>query len=190
MDSVVLVRHGQSTVNVQKVISSDYDGYPLTSVGTRQAEYLARQLAGASVSGIISSPVLRARQTSAIISKELNIGYGVDDRIRESGMGRFNNFKITGLPRLSHQELGMEPWESHIERFLSLIDETGGRHILVSHAYPIRAILCHYMGLNEHESGGIEVKNASATVIDIENEKILCIGSTVLSERVVDFLRL
>lgn len=152
MDSVILVRHGLSTVNIQKIISSDNEGYPLTETGKFQVRRIAEQLAGKSIDGIISSPVLRTRETSGIISGILKMEYQVDDRVRESGMGRYNNFKITGLPRISHEKLGMELWESHIERFLSLIGEKKGRHIIVSHAYPIRAILSHYMGLNEEES--------------------------------------
>lgn len=188
MDSVILIRHGQSTLNVQKVISSDIEGYPLTATGANQVESISRQLSSVPVDGILSSPVLRTRQTSQIISEILGIEYEIDSRIRESGLGRYNNFKITGLPRLSHMELGMELWESHIERFLSLIDEKRGRYILVSHAYPIRAILSHYIGLDEEESAGVAIGNASASVIDIKNRKVFCIGSRKLSGRVLDFL--
>ncbi|HKJ96494.1 MAG TPA: histidine phosphatase family protein [Thermoplasmataceae archaeon] len=189
MDSIILVRHGQSTLNVQRVISCDHEGYPLTHVGGGEVEYLSSQLTGIRLSGILSSPVLRARQTSEIISRALQRDYEVDDRIRESGLGKYNNFKITGMPPLSHEELGMESWESHIERFLSLIDSRSGRHILVSHAYPIRAILSHYLGLGEHESLGIEVRNATASVIDVENRIVLSIGSSIISGRVLEFLR-
>lgn len=189
MDSVILIRHGQSTVNIQKVVSSDNEGYPLTETGVIQTESISSQLSGISVDGIFSSPVLRTRQTSQIISRAIGIEYQVDDRIRESGLGRYNNFKISSLPKLSHRELGMELWESHIERFLSLIREKKGRNMLVSHAYPIRAILSHYIDLSEEESNGVRIGNATASVIDIENGKVLCIGSRKLSERVLKFLR-
>lgn len=188
MESVILVRHGQSTVNVQKLISSDYDGYPLTDKGVSQVLQLSSQLIGTRISGIISSPVLRARQTSEILSEKLGMDYTVDERIRESGLGRYNNFRITNMPSLSHEELGMESWESHVGRFLSLMNSMRGRYILVSHAYPIRAILCHFLDLDEHESHGIEVRNATASVIDIEKSKVLSIGATKITGRTLDFL--
>lgn len=189
MDSVILIRHGQSTANVQKIISSDNEGFPLTEKGRAQVRSIADQLSGARIEGIVSSPVLRTRETSGIIAEKLEMNYEVDDRIRESGLGKYNNFKLTHLPMKTHEELGMESWESHVERFLSLIDSRKGRHILVSHAYPIRAIACHYMGLEEHDSLGIEVRNATATVIDVENSEVICVGSAILGKKVSEFIR-
>lgn len=188
MDSVILIRHGQSTANVQRIISSDYDVFPLTEKGVLQTDSMASQLEGARIDGIVSSPVLRAKETSGIIAKRLGINFEVEERIRESGLGKYNNFKLSDLPSKSHKELGMESWESHIERFLSFIGSRKGRHILVSHAYPIRAITSHYLGLGEHESYGIEVRNATATVIDLESNEILCVGSALLSRRVLNFI--
>lgn len=188
MDSIILIRHGQSTANIQRIVSCDNEGYPLTDLGRKQADSIGSQLEGAAVDGIISSPVQRARETSSIIADHLRMPFEIDDRIRESDIGRFNNFKVNGLPPVTHKDLGLETWESHVERFLSLIDSKSGRYVLVSHAYPIRAILCHYLGLGEHESLGIEVRNATATVVDISSRKVLCIGSVFLSPRVSDYL--
>jgi phosphoglycerate mutase (EC 5.4.2.1) len=38
--------------------------------------------------------------------------------------------------------------------------------------------------LNERESYGIDIKLASMTAIDVENEKVLSIGTVLLTERV------
>ncbi len=188
MDSVILVRHAQSTANVQRIVTSDYEGYPLTSRGRVQADKLATQLAGARIDGIISSPVQRARETSRIIGDKLGLDYSIDERIQESGLGKFNNFRFTSMPDRLHSDLGMEPWESHIQRFISLMDSLDGRFILVSHAYPIRAVISTYLNLGEHESAGVEVKNATASVIDLIKGSVLCIGSVVLTEKVLDFI--
>ncbi len=189
MDSVILVRHGQSTLNVQRIISSDNLGYPLTATGRQQIRELAEQIPPERINGIISSPVQRAVESAGIISRTLSLDMTTDERIRESGMGALNNFRISGIPRKRHRELGMESWESHIDRFSSLVSSMEGRYILVSHAYPIRAFLCSYLGLGEYESAGIEVGNATASVIDLGKGRVLSIGSHFLSEPVREFIR-
>lgn len=188
MDAVILVRHGLSTVNVQKLISSDYEGYPLTDGGRAQVEWISSQLSGARIDGVISSPLLRTRQTADIISQKLGLEFSVDERIRESGLGPYNNFMITDIAHRRHEDLGMESWESHVERTISLVEEMKGTQILVSHAFPIRAVVSYYLGLGETESQGIEVKNATASVIDVKEGTVLCVGSYSLSERVLSFL--
>ena len=189
MRMILLIRHGESEANVKKIISEDYDGYPLTEKGEEQVRFSASQIKGLKFDGIISSPVLRTRQTASIIEEYVGSETMVDDRIRESGLGPYNNRFMSDLPRRPRSDLPIESWDSHIDRFLSLIREKSGDFILVSHAFPIRAITAYYLGLNEYETSGVEIKNASMTVIDAENEKVLAIGSIVLSERVKKFFR-
>lgn len=180
----LLVRHGQSTVNVQKIVSSDYEGYPLTRKGKAQVSEMAQQLKGLRFDGIISSPLERARETAYILGKELEKEVILDERARESGLGKYNNFRLSLIPKISHSGLGMESWESHLERFTSLADSFQGSYIIVSHAYPIRAYASSFLGLGEFESGGVTIKNATATVIDVANGKVLSLGSYVLSSKV------
>lgn len=184
MQMAVLVRHGQSTVNVQKIVSSDYEGYPLTRKGRTQAFALALELKGLRFDGIITSPLERARETAEILGNELGHKVLQDERARESGLGRYNNFRLSTIPTKSHSELGMESWESHIERFSSLAGSFQGCYIIVSHAYPIRAYASSFLGLGELESGGVGIKNATATVVDIDQGKVLSLGSYVLSRKV------
>ena len=70
--AVYLVRHGQSQANVAGVFANRVHGYPLTAQGRAQAEHLAvrlgAELAGRPLASLRTSPILRARQTAAILA--------------------------------------------------------------------------------------------------------------------------
>ncbi len=188
MGIAILVRHGESETNVRNLISSDYEGYPLTDTGRKQAANASEQLKGVQMDSFYTSPVQRARETAQIISETIEKTPVVDERIKESGMGKYNNRTFTDIPKLRRSELGMETWESHQDRFLNLLGEVEGISLMVSHAFPIRSVLAYYLGMNEDESYGINIRNASISVLDLENKEVLCIGSRHLTQRVKDQL--
>ncbi len=188
MASVIFVRHGESLSNTRNIITSDYTGYPLTERGKSQAREAARELSGTKVDRLLTSPVQRAKETAEIISGVLRVMPSVDERIRESGMGPHNNKSLEDIPKKKRSELGMETWESHQERFLSAMKDVTGTTVMVSHAFPIRSAVAYFLGFDEDESYGINIRNGSITVVDLDHGKVLCIGSRHLSVRVSDFI--
>lgn len=186
--SVIFVRHGESLSNKRNIITSDYTGYPLTEMGKAQAHEAARELSGVGVDRLLTSPVQRAKETADIISRAVGLEPLLDERIRESGMGPHNNKPLDELPKKKRSELGMETWESHQERFRSAMKDVNGISLMVSHAFPIRTAVAYFLGLDEDESYGINIRNGSITVIDLDNEKVLCIGSRHLTDKVRKFL--
>lgn len=184
MSIVILVRHGESETNVRNIVSSDIYGYPLTSRGREQASNTGQQLRDLEIAFFQTSPVQRAIETSRIISEHIRLSPTIDGRIIESDMGKYNNKSLTEIPKSSRKELGMETWESHQERFLKVLSEVNDTTLLVSHAFPIRAALSHYLDLDEMESYGIDIRYATISVLDLDKEEVLCIGSKFLSDRV------
>ncbi|MCL4341971.1 MAG: 2,3-diphosphoglycerate-dependent phosphoglycerate mutase [Candidatus Thermoplasmatota archaeon] len=184
MKLAILIRHGESEANVKNLISEDTEKFPLTLKGRDQAKFIADQIGVFKFDGIISSPVLRARQTAEIISERIGIPYVIDSRIRESGLGDYNNRNISEVGKMSRTEMGMESWESHIERFRETFNAYDGTYIMVSHALPIRAAISSFLGFNEEESFGINIRNASMSVIDIEKKHILSIGSFLVTPKI------
>lgn len=180
----ILVRHGESETNVRNIVSADYNGFPLTNEGKEQAMSAAQQLSSVKANFIATSPVQRARETASIISAVKGIAEFVDPRIVESGLGTYNNRPFYDIPRMSRKELGMETWESHQERFREVFREVEGNWIMVSHEFPIRAAISMYLGFDELESYGLKIRNATISVIDLEQKKVLCIGSRYLSDRI------
>lgn len=188
MGIAILIRHGESESNVRNLITSDFEGFPLTETGRSQALKASEQLTGLRIDSIHTSPVQRARETADIISRTIEMSPFLDERIRESGMGQYNNKSLNEVPKLRRSELGMESWESHQERFISALKEVKGVSIMVSHAFPIRSALAYYLQLSEDESYGINIRNASISVLDLEEGEILCIGSRYLTSRVKDHI--
>ena len=89
----VLIRHAQSDWNA----SGRWQGHadpPLSALGRRQASRLAESLRGAGIDVLVSSDLIRARQTAAALGEALGIAPLHDARFRELDVGRW-----TGLHR-------------------------------------------------------------------------------------------
>jgi len=84
---LILLRHGQSTSNVLGVATSALDGYPLTDLGRHQATAAGEALVESDASQVYSSPVLRARQTAAIVAKRSQLPVTVVDGLEEVHVG-------------------------------------------------------------------------------------------------------
>jgi broad specificity phosphatase PhoE len=83
------VRHGESEANRTRTFANWTTGHPLTETGVAQAKALAERLETEGVTHPYSSPVLRARQTSAILSERLRCPVQVTHSLREFDVGRF-----------------------------------------------------------------------------------------------------
>ena len=81
-------RHGETLWNAENRICGITD-LPLTEKGLLQAGELAASLENAGIRRIVSSPLIRAQQTSGIISRRCNISVETDERLREQNYGIF-----------------------------------------------------------------------------------------------------
>ncbi len=204
MGIIFLVRHGEAKTNHTDVLSSEYEGYPLTEHGRAQVEATRDQLRGIKFDEVYSSPVLRARQTAEILMDGKEAGIKVDDRLRERGMGEMEGKPAMKgnwiLPMLRKREysLGVESYESIMERISSFAravpkDKT---ILAATHESPVSALACSILGLDEFTGKGIKVGNASVTIIDTSKkgvEMILALGSYSIDkayfERIIEKTR-
>jgi broad specificity phosphatase PhoE len=88
---LLLVRHGESTWNAQSRWQGQADP-PLSPLGERQAEEAGDQLAMiASITGVWTSDLVRARQTADIIASRLGVDIVRDEpRLRERDVGAWS----------------------------------------------------------------------------------------------------
>ena len=147
---LLVVRHGQSEWNA----IGRWQGHAdpgLSELGRRQA-YVAAASIGA-VDGIVSSDLLRAAETAAIISQQLGVGpVMVDARLRERDAGQW-----TGLTRAeidkgwpgwiknARQPEGFEGVDSVLARVVEAftamgVASPGGSLLVVTHGGVIRAL--------------------------------------------------
>ena len=97
-DTVYLVRHGQTESSARLAYSGRSD-VALTDAGREQARHAARQLAGAGIDGVFSSPLSRARDTARAIADATGAPLTVDERLTEVDYGDFE-----GLDRAEASE--------------------------------------------------------------------------------------
>lgn len=84
---IILLRHGESSVNVTQTLSCRYVDEPLTETGVRQAGQAAAWLADRPIRRIYASPLLRAKQTAEIVGARLTLGCTIAEELREIDCG-------------------------------------------------------------------------------------------------------
>lgn len=91
---IFFVRHAESEANVLRVYSNNGWKHPLTALGVAQANSLANRLLPEKITHIFSSPVMRAVQTSEILSTSLGVPFTVADALREFNVGIYEGKPI------------------------------------------------------------------------------------------------
>ncbi|MGI2328321.1 histidine phosphatase family protein [Planococcus sp. YIM B11945] len=144
MTTIGLVRHGITEWNLLGIAQGNAD-IPLNETGRKQAEALAERLAfEESWDMIVSSDLVRAKETAEIIAERLTVPVSFfDKRLREMSGGQIEG--TTEEQRLEkwgetwrELDLGMETQESAAKRGVELLEDMlssfpGKRILLVSH---------------------------------------------------------
>lgn len=160
---VLLLRHGQSPLSVERRYSGR--GNPeLTREGLEQAAAAATALAARHVAAdghiraVISSPLLRARQTAEPVAGVLGLGVTVDERLTETDFGSWEGLTFTEAaaqdPEVHRAWLGDsavsppggESFDLVAGRVYAALDDLlrrfpGQTVVVVSHVTPIKLIL-------------------------------------------------
>ena len=91
MNLIYVMRHGQSTVNVERRLSCrNFEG-DLTPLGREQASKAAQWLSDKNITHILHSPFHRAHQTAQIIGEKLGLSCLMNDDLREMDCGDFES---------------------------------------------------------------------------------------------------
>jgi broad specificity phosphatase PhoE len=153
---ILLARHGQTTENAAGRILGRRDP-PLSAAGRAEAAALADAVAGEGLQALWTSPLLRARQTAAIVGERIGLEAVVLDSLIESRRGAWEGMSYDDLARGSPDLLasfeagertfafpGGETMEDQIARTRTALDaiRAGPQPALVvAHAGTIRAAL-------------------------------------------------
>lgn len=164
------VRHGQSADNARNRLQGHADP-PLTDLGRAEAERLRPALPPFAADRVVSSDLLRARDTAALL------GYPearLDPRLREIHVGSWGGRSLAELPPGSEpawrggplRAPDGESWAELQARVGGVVDEllaAGGEWLVVCHGGVVRAALSHITGADPQRVAG--PANASLTVI-------------------------
>ncbi|MCL4345583.1 MAG: phosphoglycerate mutase family protein [Candidatus Thermoplasmatota archaeon] len=189
----IFIRHGESTANSGGIVSHDLEGYPLTAKGMNEARRAGENLSPISgtVDRFVVSPLVRTIQTADEVAK--GMGYAgstiIDERLRETFLGPYNNRPVSELPKFHRSEFGIEPFEENGMRLYECAQDYEGVSVFVSHNLPIKALICKILDLEEEDAKGVDIRNASISIIDFEKGKVLCIGAGRPSGRTLDRIK-
>ncbi|MGY4642849.1 bifunctional RNase H/acid phosphatase [Cellulomonas sp. URHB0016] len=196
--TVVLVRHGETTMTVSRGYSgSGEPGPPLNDRGVRQAHAAAdlvdrvgRDVWGdvAYPSEVIASPMVRTQQTGRIIGERLGLPVHTDALFQEADFGEWQGLtaeeieeRWPGLLEPWHTKANVRPpgGESieevgeRLRRGLDGLRARGGDRtvVVVSHAVSIRAALGVTMGAQPSSWSQLRVAPASVSIIRLFTDR-------------------
>ncbi len=153
---VLLARHGETLDNAHGLILGRRDP-PLSAVGRAQAAGLAAHVVGDGIRAIWCSPLLRARQTAAVVAEAVGVEPAVLDGLVESDRGDWEGTPVSELARETPELFaafeagdidfvfpGGESIAHQVERTrraLSVVADGPVPALVVAHAGTIRAAL-------------------------------------------------
>jgi broad specificity phosphatase PhoE len=196
--TVVLVRHGQTTMTVSRGYSgSGEPGPPLDETGLRQAhdaadlvDRVGRDLWGdiPYPSEVIASPMVRTQQTSAIIAERLGLPVRTDATFQEANFGEWQGLTSEQIEERWPGQL--EPWHTKADlrppggesiqdvgrRLQRGLDELLAQGVdrtvvVVSHAVSIRAALGVTMGAQPSSWSQLRVAPASVSIVRLFTDR-------------------
>ncbi|MGE4484929.1 MAG: histidine phosphatase family protein [Oscillospiraceae bacterium] len=173
---IYLIRHGETDWNVAGKLQGRED-IPLNKDGIEQAHVCGRALSGIEVTGILSSPLERARDTAKIIAGHIGYkgGVAVDYELTERDYGELSGKTPQDIFRPEEGTPGLEPLEDVIKRFKTAVINNAGEHsgdiIIVSHGASINALLKDVSG-GEVGSGKTTLKNAGISILDFKHGEL------------------
>jgi len=147
---VYIVRHGETVMNKERRVVG-ITNPPLSARGIEQAEASAHWLKAHGRSLVVSSDLLRARQTAEIIAAEIDISYDISTDLRERDFRHLEGMPIEDL-RAKMRQSGLSPdlatidWSGFpdvedeacvITRFVSVCRRYSGKTktlVIVTHA--------------------------------------------------------
>ena len=159
---LLIIRHGQSTFNVEGRLPGQLPGIPLTDEGRRQAHRAAVALADVPLSTIIASPLERAAETAAIIARGWGLTVRDDPRLMDTNVGHWSGQKIDEVAKNDpawrafvanpdEPPAGVESFSQVQARAVAVAQEAlaspeNGDYIaLVAHGDVVKLILAYYM---------------------------------------------
>jgi probable phosphoglycerate mutase len=178
VSQLVFVRHGQTDANRNGVLLGRLDP-PLNDAGREQANAVAARVALLRPARVVTSPLVRAMETAAIVAAACGLGsdVAVDDRLIEVDYGEYDGLPLGDLPEdlvwrwrndADFAPPGGESLASVRKRMGAYTSEVldalaDGPHVAVSHVSPIKAAVLWALGLPDLYSWRLRLDNASVT---------------------------
>ena len=185
--TLLIVRHGQTTWNVEHRLPGQLPGVALNEVGKQQATRLAEALKVLPISAIVSSPLERAYETAAYLAAGRDLEIQREPDLMDTNVGPWSGKTIDEVsksdpawkeyvrdPMVAPE--GVETFEQVQQRVVAAVErwrtkENVGSYLaFVAHADVVKLLVAHYTGLATARAGSIHIDNASVTTVEIDKE--------------------
>jgi broad specificity phosphatase PhoE len=155
---IVFARHGQTAPNREGLVLGRADP-ELTAAGHQQAALLAAALANEPVTAILTSPLVRARQTAEAVGAACGVPIVVDERLVEIDWGSWEGRSTGSLGQsdvdrwkadngTAPEGESLDSLSQRIESFCTEHLGHDGLVVAVSHVSPIKAAAAWAMGVD------------------------------------------
>lgn len=193
MLEMILVRHGETTLNREKMYRGLMD-VPLSETGLRQAELLADCLGHEKIEAVYSSPLRRAVQTAKPLARGLGMEIetiaGLTDmdfgewqgltsvEVREKYPEHYRNWQdAPGNVRIP----GGESLGDVTDRVTPFLEDAVARAaekkmVIVSHRVVLKVIVCHRLGLTNASFWNFKLDTAGITRFRVEGGRTVLTG--------------
>lgn len=178
---IIVVRHGRTASNASGLLLGRQDP-PLDETGRAQAAAMAATLAG--IDRVVSSPLLRTRQTAEAVAEVAGTEVEVDERFIELDYGEWDGRPVADVAVEEWAEwqadLGFAPpgGESLAslgarvrEGLDELVAEARDRDVVVvTHVSPVKAAVAWALGVGDETSWRMFVTPASIARIAVRGD--------------------
>jgi probable phosphomutase (TIGR03848 family) len=185
VSTVLLVRHGRTAANVAGTLAGWSDGIELDDVGAQQAATLAARLAPVPLTAVVTSPLVRCRQTAAaLLAGRDGTPEQVDDRFGEVRYGDWTGGSLRELAKdplwravQAHPSSVTFPGEAGEsmrgmqQRAVDAVRDwnarlgPGATWVAMSHGDVIKAVLADALGMHLDQFQRIQVDPCSVSVV-------------------------
>jgi broad specificity phosphatase PhoE len=186
--TLLFIRHGQTTWNVEQRLPGQLPGILLTDAGKQQAERLADALSVLPISAVISSPLERARETAEIIAQPRQLVVQFEPGLMDIDVGHWAGQNHTELNKSDETwkafvknptvaPADVETFPQVLARSLAAVErwraqETSGAYpAFVTHADVIKLLIAHYTELEVGHARKLLIDNASVSIVEMEDDK-------------------
>jgi len=186
--TLLFIRHGQTTWNIDHRLPGQLPGVPLNDMGRQQAARLAEALTVLPISAIISSPLERARDTAAYLALGRNLELQLEPALMDTDVGPWAGQKIEELskndpawkayvkdPTVAPE--GIETFPQVQRRVVAAVerwceqDHIGDYPAFIAHADVIKLLVAHYAGLEVACAASLFIDNASVSLVEVEKDQ-------------------
>jgi broad specificity phosphatase PhoE len=173
--TLLLMRHGETALNAARVLQPE--NTPLSAVGQRQAERLARRIASLAPAALVASDLPRAWQTALAIGGASGLPVLSQPLLRERNFGSLRGLPYDAL-RLDPLAMNEAPPDGEsafdffervalaFDELLRLRVEVGGALAVVTHGLVIQALVERHAAPDGFSGKFQGVANASLTMIE------------------------